>query len=212
MSCQLIATRLCVIFSGILSFTCCVPTQIQQKYQPTSYLDNEPPAMNAEKPVSEGGTTVATPLPIKNDKAGTTVYMVDKNTFRFLLKPAQVWDGAVNILMRNYNLNIIDKPSGIITTEWDSYYQDNRLYRNKVTVLMKNVSWNNADVVVFNNTEVLRDSQSGGMEAVWLPAKGDDREMGRIVQNMALYLNQPIPTLPESMVATAPREKSLHAE
>ena len=210
---MLVALRLSIISLAAFGLTSCVPMQLQQKYGSNSYLDNEPTSLTAEKPAVEG-QPVATPSPAtaKNEKVSTTVYMIDKNTFRFLLKPTQVWDSAVNILMRNYNLNIVDKTSGIITTEWDSYYQDNRLYRNKVTILLKNTAWTSADVVVFNNNEVLKEGQTGGFDAIWLPAKGDDREMGRIVQNMALYLNQPIPTLPDSMIAISPKEKNQKVE
>ena len=210
-----IALRCCAISLISVGLVSCVPMELQQKYQSNSYLENDATNPNGDKPaVAEGQVNPApTSPPVKADsKVSTTVYMVDKSTFRFLLKPSTVWDSAVNVLMRNYNLNIVDKSSGIITTEWDSYYQDSRLYRNKVTVLLKNTSWNHSDVVVFNNTEVLKDGQTGGFDAIWLPAKGDDREMGRIVQNMALYLNQPIPTLPEGMTATSPKEKNHQAE
>ena len=134
-----------------------------------------------------------------------SIYLIDKNTFRFVLGQPQVWDGAVDVLLRNYNLNIVDKNSGIITTEWDSYYLGDKVYRNKISMLIKRNGWNGVDVIIYNNMEVLKEGASGNAPTIWLPTKGDNRETGRIVQNMATYLNQPAPELPHDMIARAPR-------
>jgi hypothetical protein len=54
------------------------------------------------------------------------------------------------------------------------------------------------DLTVHNNVERLRDASqaAGTVGAVWLPAPDPANEVGRIVQNMALVLNQPPPVLP----------------
>lgn len=136
--------------------------------------------------------------------ARATIYAVDKQTYRFALKDTDVWDSALNVLMRNYNLTIVDRQSGIITTEWDGYYLGNAVYRNKVSLRIFRSAWNSIDVSIHNNVERLRDASqaAGTVGAVWLPAEDPASEVARIIQNMALVLNQPPPVLPPN-VATA---------
>ena len=130
--------------------------------------------------------------------ASATIYAIDQSTYRFLLKEGDVWNGALDVLMRNYNLTIVDKATGIITTEWDSYYLNNAVFRNKVSMRINRSSWNAVDVTIHNNVEKLRDASEAAdaVGAVWLPSEDNANETTRIVQNMALILNQPPPILP----------------
>ena len=133
-----------------------------------------------------------------------TIYALDENTFRFALSEDEVWDSALNVLLRNYNLNIVDRASGVATTEWDSYYLDSKVYRTKVSIRVRRISRSYVDVLVYNNVEQLHDGSSAGtVGAVWLPAKDGSKEVGRLVQNMALLLNQPAPVMPSAMAAGA---------
>jgi hypothetical protein len=127
-----------------------------------------------------------------------TIYAVDKRTFRFSLKENDVWDAALNVLLRNYNVTIVDKQNGIITTEWDSYYLNNAVFRNRVSMRVGRTQWNTVDVTMHNNVEKLKDASqaAGTVGAVWLPAEDPANEISRIVQNMALVLNQPPPVMP----------------
>ncbi len=127
-----------------------------------------------------------------------SIYAIDKQTFRFALKEPEVWDAALNVLMRNYNVTIVDRNSGIITTEWDSFYLNNEVFRNRVSIRIGKS--NVVDVMIHNNVEKLKDASqaAGTVGAVWLPADDPANEVGRLVQNMALLLNQPPPVLPPS--------------
>lgn len=127
-----------------------------------------------------------------------TIYAVDKRTFRFAMKEADVWDAALNVLLRNYNVTIVDRQNGIITTEWDSFYLNNAVFRNRVSLRISKNQWSAVDLTMHNNVEKLKDASqaAGTVGAVWLPADDPANEVGRIVQNMALVLNQPPPVMP----------------
>lgn len=133
-----------------------------------------------------------------NQQTRATIYAVDKRTFRFAVAEKDVWDAALSVLMRNYNLTIVDKTSGVVTTEWDSYYLDNAVFRNKVSFRLSRSGWNTVDLMIHNNVEKLRDASqaAGTVGAVWLPTADAAGEVARLVQNMALFLNQPPPILP----------------
>ena len=132
--------------------------------------------------------------------ARATIYAVDGQTYRFALRENDVWDSAINVLLHNYNLTIVDRQSGIVTTEWDSYYLENAVYRNRLSLKVSKSSGNTVDVMIHNNVERLRDAAqaTGSVGAVWLPADDGPNEVARVVQNMALLLNQPPPVMPPS--------------
>ena len=128
-------------------------------------------------------------------------YYKVENLFRFLLAEKNVWNAAINVLMRNYNLNIVNQNVGVLTTEWDSFYLKNEVYRNKISVRVRRSSYGIVDVTIHNNVEKLRDASqaAGTIGAVWLPAKDEAKEISRLLQNMALVLNQPPPIFPPGM-------------
>ena len=137
-----------------------------------------------------------------NQQRAATIYAIDKQTFHFALREGDVWDAALNVLLRNYNLTIVDKNSGIVTTEWDSYFLNQEVFRNRLSLRISRGANNGIDVIVHNNVERLRDASAatGAVGAVWLPAEDAANETARVVQNMALVLNQPPPVLPPNSV------------
>ena len=136
-----------------------------------------------------------------------TIYAIDKSTYRFTLREPEVWDAALNVLLRNYNLTIVDRSSGIIATEWDSYYLDRAVYRNKLSLRVARGS-GGVDMTIRNSVERLRDASeaAGAVGAVWLPTTDPGNEVVRIVQNMAILLNQPPPVVPPQSGAVASGE------
>ena len=140
----------------------------------------------------------------QNMKKGKTasIFSIDQNTFRFHLTFSKVWNSAIDVLLENYNLNIVDRKSGIITTEWDSFYLENKVYRNKVSVRVKKLAYNMVDVTIHNSVETLQNIGNGGLASAWLPHPKNHEEMGRLIHNMAINLGQPKPVLPREMMAT----------
>ncbi len=133
---------------------------------------------------------------------GSTIYQVDPNTFHFKLAEAEVWETVLDVLMRNYSLAIVDRNSGVLATDWDSFYLGKAVFRNKLSFRVKktNLSRHEAafevDLTVHNSVEKLSDSTQGAVSlgAVWLPAQDPIEEVHRVIQNMAMLLRQPPPT------------------
>ena len=132
-----------------------------------------------------------------------SIYALDNQTYRFHQREDDVWNVALDVLMKNYNVNIVERQSGIITTEWDSYYLSAAVYRNKVSMRFRRQTSGVVDLTIMNNVERLRDASTAGsgVGAVWLPGAETANEVARIVQNMALGLKQPPPVLPPGAVA-----------
>lgn len=130
-----------------------------------------------------------------------TIFAVDQGTFRCQLGFDRVWDATLSVLLRNYNLAIADRANGLITTEWDSYYLDGKVHRNKVSLRVKRLSGSLVELMIFNNVELLSKLPDGGITEIWLPTDKNKVEVGRIIQNLAIATGQPKPELPQEFMA-----------
>jgi len=182
--------RVLVLVSG-LSLMGCVPAHLK-KYQRGSVSEPVRSTSRVDSKSAKSNPADAQP----------TIYAVDEHTFRFQIPSDQVWESVINVLIKNYNLAIVDKDSQIITTDWDTFYLNNQVYRNKVSVRINRLSRGTSDVLVHNSVERLQDgSLAGAVGVAWLPAEDQASESHRIIRNMAILLNQPPPSLPASRVA-----------
>jgi hypothetical protein len=198
----------------------CLPSNLD-KYRKKSGSDGaqggvEDPMLPRSKDAENVSDKRRKPLaPPSDPRARATIYAVDKHTYRFSLREPDVWDTVINVLLRNYNLTIVDRSSGVITTEWDSFFLDKEVYRNRLSLRVVKTGRDQVEMTVHNNVERLRDASqaTNTVGAVWLPAEDRGSEVARIVQNMALLLNQPPPVLPpDSAIAkgsSAPAEEPL---
>lgn len=176
----------------------CLPARLA-KYQKNNSGKTGQPAADANSGYSS--STKAAKAKPKSKSSRSSIYAIDKRMFRFALKEDDVWDSALSVLLRNYNVTIVDRKSGIITTEWDSFYLNTAVYRNKISLRIARTNYNTTDVTIHNNVERLRDASqaAGAVGAVWLPSEDEAGEVARVIQNMALLLNQPPPVLPPGM-------------
>lgn len=204
-----------VVACASLIFVACVPGHLR-KYDknasaeaknPDFFANSGDPALPSGKGNTESSSRKKEAAQPSAPRA--SIYAVDQKTFRFALKENDIWDAALNVLLKNYNVTIVDRQNGIITTEWDSYYLNNGVFRNRVSMRIGKSQWSNVDVTFHNNVEKLKDASQAAatVGAVWLPAEDPANEIGRIVQNMALVLNQPPPVLPPSGAFARGQEK-----
>ncbi|MGE0171682.1 MAG: hypothetical protein AB7T49_02805 [Oligoflexales bacterium] len=193
-----VAKNLFLSVAVVMCATACIPQHLQK------YMNKEPAAAPAST-VAAPATTAVAPNKGKAEQR-PSVYAIGENIFRFNLNSNEVWDSAINVLLTNYNITTLDRESGLLTTEWDTFYLEGRVYRNKISMHLRKSAWNLVDVIVYNNVETLSGpNPSQTNSGVWLPTNEGKQEIGRIVQNMALYLKQPKPNLPEEMIARSPQ-------
>lgn len=224
--------RLC-LGAGLFAFTACLPAQLDKYRNKDGQDGKERAADTVMAPGADasdiGSPTLGShaneqkreasqkPAPVRatsqanqpSQPPRATIYAIDRQTFRIAMRDTEVWDAALNVLLRNYNLNIVDRTSGIITTEWDSYYLNKEVFRNKLSIRVAKSAYAAVDVTIHNNVEKLRDASqaAGTVGAVWLPAADPANEIGRVIQNMALVLNQPPPVLPPNAAPLARGEQ-----
>lgn len=187
-----------------LALSACMPSHLA-KYQKKDVTPSQSSSRFASSPdnsTNSSSRESAGDLSKQNRPEKATIYAVDRQTYRFTLKEDDIWDSALQVLLKNYNLTIVDRTSGIVTTEWDTFYIRSAIYRNKVSMRVRRLSRDIVEVTIRNNVERLQDgSAAGTVGAVWLPGEDPGNEVVRVVQNMALALNQPPPVIPPDQVA-----------
>ncbi len=185
-------------------FSACTPAVLNkysggrsnQEVQTTAAPNAAPPATAAKVATTSAASTAPAARPNR-----PTIFAVDQGTFRFQLGYDRVWEATMDVLLRNYNLAIADRSNGLITTEWDSYYLEGKVHRNKVSMRIKRLGGSLVEVTVFNNVEMLSKLPDGGITEIWLPTDKNKPEIGRIIQNMAIAMGQPRPNLPQELMA-----------
>ncbi len=132
----------------------------------------------------------------------SAVQVVGKHTYRVNAREQEAWEGVLTVLLANYNVAIVDRATGLISTEWDTFYSQGSVFRNKVTTrVQRSGQW--VEVTVRNNVEKLRDGGS-----VWLPAEDPGQEVSRIVVNLAKLLNHTAPVELEEALSGVVKEKT----
>ncbi len=191
-------------FSLGLSFhMACVPSFLDK------YKREEVRASSAKSGASPL-TAQGSPAPASPSRPGrslASITQIGEGLFRVPMTYDRAWDTMVDVLLRNYNLQIVDKNTGILTTEWDSYYLDGKVHRNKVSMRLKRVGNQGVDLTVHNNVEVLSRVPEG-LSEVWLPSDRNKAEVGRIIQNLAIASGQPKPKLAADWMPTGEAPKS----
>jgi hypothetical protein len=130
----------------------------------------------------------------KDSKGTHSVRMVDEVTFMFPSEKSKVWNAILDVIGKNYNIIVLDEKSGIISTDWDSFYLDGQTKRNKVSIRMTQPEEDVTKVLVANNEEVLKE-KADNTGYVWLPGGEKKQEIKRIVKNTASILGHLVPEL-----------------
>lgn len=124
-----------------------------------------------------------------------TIYPLDAGIFVVELNNDLVWDGLIDTLMHTYILELVNPASGIVTTAWNTYYFEEKLFRNKISIRVQRRSRGSTQLTILNKIEQLEGNPAKN-SAIWLPAEDSVTESARVILNLALALNQPSPALP----------------
>lgn len=116
------------------------------------------------------------------ERTSPLVEQLGERHWRFRRVRKEVWEAALKVLTDHYNINIADRHSGLVTTEWDTRFLGKGMIRNKVTMLIQE-DQDATSVKVFNNVETLPE---GG--AVWRPSPQSKKEIQRILASLQSQL------------------------
>lgn len=170
----------------VFNLTGCLPPYLAKYQQQPHRTKSESETQLANTSSRSNSHVAASPV------ARGEMLLIDKNTFHVSASVDRVWDSLMDVLIKNYNVTAVDRKSGMITTEWDTFYLEKETYRNKLSIRIKTFDAETSEMVVYNNLEVLKSSLEAKSE-VWLPVEGGEDEIQRIAKNVAILLglNEP---------------------
>jgi hypothetical protein len=110
---------------------------------------------------------------------------VEGNTWRTSAHPAMVFGIMSRILSQNYIINSLDRKNFNIQTDWDKFFIDGRLFRNRISIMVFPVGPRQTEVVVKNIVEYYTGSPNNKMEenSAWLPSPDITDEINKLVDN-----------------------------
>ena len=111
----------------------------------------------------------------------------------------KTWNTLLNVLIKDYNIVLLDQKNGVITTEWDKFYYQGKIYRNKLSIRLVPYMSKDSKLSITNNIEMLKISSPGTSDSdIWIPSSDISGEKGRIINSLALILSHQPPSKIES--------------
>lgn len=110
---------------------------------------------------------------------------LDKNTWRIAASAPIVFQTVARILSQTYILSQTDRRSFSLSTEWDKFFIDGRLFRNRVSINVFPLNSKFADLVIKNSIEYYTQNNAKldtNSPDQWLPTQDITNEMERILE------------------------------
>lgn len=109
---------------------------------------------------------------------------LDKNTWRIAASAPHIFQTVARILSQTYILSKADRKTFSLSTEWDKFFIDGRLFRNRVSINVFPLNQKFADLVIKNNIEYYTQSNAKvdtNSPDQWLPSQDITNELERIL-------------------------------
>ncbi|NBW81049.1 hypothetical protein EBR21_04775 [bacterium] len=122
---------------------------------------------------------------------------LDRNTWRVATPAGQLFQTVARILSQSYIISQADRHALSLSTDWDKFFIDGRLFRNRISVNVFPLSTRSADLVIKNSIEYY--AQNGkntddNNPTQWLPTQDVTDELDRVLEKtqnqlLANFLN-----------------------
>jgi hypothetical protein len=110
---------------------------------------------------------------------------IEGNTWRTQAHPAMVFGIMSRLLSQNYIINSMDRKNFNLQTDWDKFFIDGRLFRNRINIMVFPVGPRQTEVVLKNIVEYSTGNQNGKIEenSAWLPSPDITDEINKLIEN-----------------------------
>lgn len=114
-----------------------------------------------------------------------TLSHIEGNTWRTQAHPALVFGIMSRILSQNYIISSMDRKNFNLQTDWDKFFIDGRLFRNRINIMVFPVSPRQTEVVLKNIVEYYTGSPNNKMEdhSSWLPSPDLTDEVNKLIDS-----------------------------
>lgn len=125
-------------------------------------------------------------------KNTTIMEKIDASTYKLHANSQKALNALLTVLVKNYNINILETKFDIISTEWDTYYVNNELFRNKITIKLNRLDSYSTQVNIINKIEKYDKPFTYSISAqMWVPYKQNEQEIFRVMDNVTTLLQDP---------------------
>lgn len=110
---------------------------------------------------------------------------LDRNTWRVATHAAHLFQTVSRILSQTYIISKADRQTLSLSTEWDKFFIDGRLFRNRISINVFPFNQRSADLVIKNNIEYYTQTAQkidDNDPTQWLPTQDITDELDRILE------------------------------
>ena len=121
---------------------------------------------------------------------------VENNVWRSGIPASQVFNMVARIISQDYILATVDRRNLSLQTDWDKFFLEGRLFRNRLSISVFPISPRQTELVVKNIVEYFAGNPNKPEDmstAAWMPAADLTDEISRLVDSLnrqTAYLNQ----------------------
>ena len=186
---------------------CLIPAE--SEHYPRTQLSPQEPLENQKNINALSGARtkqMAQPqLTFPNDSdstPGVNAYdKVEGNVWRTAMDPRLVYQMTTRALSRSYIINSADKRNLSISTDWDKFFVEGRLFRNRMNVTVFSIGTRQTEIIIKNTVEYYSGSPQNPIDVTasqWLPSPDITDEVPRFIdslnQQTALLLSRHSPS------------------
>jgi hypothetical protein len=117
---------------------------------------------------------------------------VSGNVWRSSVSASRVFSVVSRLLAQSYVLSRIDNKNLSVQTDWDKFFIDGRLFRNRVHVSVFAIGARQTEVVVRNNLEYFSGTNDKSTDSTgdgqWLPSPDITNEVATLIKGTRLQL------------------------
>ena len=116
---------------------------------------------------------------------------IEGNTWRTAVPATRVFSLIGRALSQTYLVSRVDRRNLTVQTEWDKFFIDGRLFRNRVVVSVFPVGPRQTEVVIRNNLEYFSGTPGRPedmSESAWLPSPDITDEVVRLVDSVNVQI------------------------
>ena len=109
---------------------------------------------------------------------------IEGNTWRTAANPAIVYGIITRLLSQSYIISGVDRKNLNVQTDWDKFFINGRLFRNRMSVTVFPVGSRQTEVVIKNSVEYYTGTLAKQEEnTAWLPSPDLTDEVTKLVEN-----------------------------
>jgi hypothetical protein len=124
---------------------------------------------------------------------------LDRNTWRVATTAGHLFQTIARVISQSYIISQADRRALSLSTEWDKFFIDGRLFRNRISVNVFPYSARSADLVIKNNIEYYTQSAQKTDEnnpTQWLPTQDVTDELDRVLEKTQSQILAQLPAAP----------------